>query len=216
MIAVSLPSIAAAFVEWLVVIWEFWLLIEVIRWWLNDQASFGVVSYNLSTTVKSDWATFESVLLYGSTTWTHTKQQEAALDGTYTRMLRAILNISWKEHPIKNRLCLKHSSITTTIKERRLWQTGHSWRSKHELVSDVILWQPPYGKASCGRPSRTFVDQLVDDTGCPQEDLATAMEENKMEWRKRVRRIREDLIDFLLWKKGWQWAQLFAVKMAKK
>ena len=33
-----------------------------------------------------------------------TKQQEAALDRTYTRMLRAILNISWKEHPTKNRL----------------------------------------------------------------------------------------------------------------
>ena len=102
-------------------------------------------------------------------------------------MLRAILNISWKEHPAKNRLYGKLPSITTTIRERRLGQAGHSWRSKHELVRDGILWQPSYSKASVGRPSHTYVDQLADDAGCPEEDLATAMEEDKIEWRKRVR-----------------------------
>ena len=46
----------------------------------------------------------ESVLLYGSEACTLTKKHEKKLDGTYTRMLRAILNISWKEHPTNNRL----------------------------------------------------------------------------------------------------------------
>ena len=37
-----------------------------------------------------------SILLYGCTTWTLTKRLEKKLDGNYTRMLRAILNKSWR------------------------------------------------------------------------------------------------------------------------
>ena len=52
----------------------------------------------LCTTLKRNFfrAVVESVLLYGSEAWTLTKKHEKKLDGTYTRMLRAILNISWK------------------------------------------------------------------------------------------------------------------------
>ena len=38
---------------------------------------------------------------YCCTTWTLTKRMEKKLDGKYTRMLRAILNKSWKQHPTK-------------------------------------------------------------------------------------------------------------------
>ena len=37
-----------------------------------------------------------SILIYGCTTWTLTKRLEKKLDGNYTRMLRAILNRSWR------------------------------------------------------------------------------------------------------------------------
>ena len=40
-----------------------------------------------------------SILLYGCTTWTLTKRLEKKLDGNYTRMLRAVLNKSWRQHP---------------------------------------------------------------------------------------------------------------------
>ena len=43
-------------------------------------------------------ATIE-LLLYGSVTWTLTKKLEKKLDSTYTRMLRAILNKYWRDHP---------------------------------------------------------------------------------------------------------------------
>ena len=36
------------------------------------------------------------ILLYGCTTWTLTKRMEKKLDGNYTRMLRAVLNKSWR------------------------------------------------------------------------------------------------------------------------
>ena len=42
-----------------------------------------------------------SILLHGCTTWTLTKRLEKKLDGNYTRMLRAILNKSWRQHPTK-------------------------------------------------------------------------------------------------------------------
>ena len=41
-------------------------------------------------------AAVTSILLYGCTTWTLTKRLEKKLDGNYTRMLRAILNKSWR------------------------------------------------------------------------------------------------------------------------
>ena len=45
-----------------------------------------------------------SILLYGCTTWTLTKRLEKKLDGNYTRMLRAILNKSWRQHHTKHQL----------------------------------------------------------------------------------------------------------------
>ena len=45
-----------------------------------------------------------SILPYGCTTWTLRKRLEEKLDGNYTRMLRAILNKSWMQHPTKQQL----------------------------------------------------------------------------------------------------------------
>ena len=49
-------------------------------------------------------AAVTSILLYGCTTWTLTKRLEKKLDGNYTRMLRAILNKSWRQHPTRHQL----------------------------------------------------------------------------------------------------------------
>ena len=45
-----------------------------------------------------------SILLYGCTTWTLTKRLEKKLDGNYSRMLRAVLNKSWRQHPTTHQL----------------------------------------------------------------------------------------------------------------
>ena len=45
-----------------------------------------------------------SILLYGCTTWTLTKWLEKKLDSNYTRILRAILNNSWRQHPTRHQL----------------------------------------------------------------------------------------------------------------
>ena len=45
-----------------------------------------------------------SILLYGCTTWTLTKRLKKKLNGNYTRMLRAILNKSRRQHPKRHQL----------------------------------------------------------------------------------------------------------------
>ena len=83
------------------------------------------------------------ILLYGCTNWTLTKQLEKKLNGNYTRMLRAILNKSWRQHPTKHQLYGHLPAITKTIQVRWTRHTGHCWRSKDELISDVLLCPPP-------------------------------------------------------------------------
>ena len=129
-----------------------------------------------------------SILLYGCTTWTLTKRLEKKLDGNYTRMLRAILNKSWRQHPTRRQLYGHLPPITKTIQVRRARHTGHCWRSKDELISDILLWTPTYGQAKAGRPARTYIQQLCEDMGCNTEDLPEAMNDRE-KWREMVKDI---------------------------
>ena len=130
-----------------------------------------------------------SILLYGCTTWTLTKRLEKKQDGNFTRMLRAILNKSWRQHPTRHQLYSHLPPITKIIQVRRTRYAGHCWRSKDELISDVLPWTPTYGQAKAGRPAQTYIQQLCEDTGCNTEDLPEAMN-NREKWRERVRDIR--------------------------
>ena len=120
-----------------------------------------------------------SILLCGCTTWTLTKQLEKKLDGNYTRMLRAILNKSWQQHPTKHELYGHRPPITKTIQVRRTRQAGHFWRSEDELISDVLLWTPTYGRARAVRPARTYIQQLCEDMGCSPEELPGVMNDRE-------------------------------------
>ena len=127
------------------------------------------------------------ILLYGCTTWTLTKQQEK-LDGYYTRMLWAILNKSWRQHPRRHQLYGHLPPIMKTIQVRRTRHAGHCWRSRDELISDVILWTPTHGRAKAGWTARTYIQQLCVDMECSPEDLPDAMNDRE-KWRERVRDI---------------------------
>ena len=139
-----------------------------------------------------------SILLFGCTTWTLTKRLEKKLDGNYTRMLRAILNRSWRQHPTKHQLYGHLPPITKTIQVRRTRHAGHRWRSRNELISDVLLWTPTYGRAKAGRPTRTYIQPLCEDTGCSPEDLLEAMNDRE----KRRERVRDICASGTTW---WWW-----------
>ena len=119
------------------------------------------------------------------------KRLEKKLDSNYTRMQRAILNKSWRQHPTRHQLYGHLPSITKTIQVRRTRHARHCWRSRDELISDILLWTPTYGRAKAGRPARTYIQQLYEDTGCSPEDLPEVMNDRE-KWRERVRDIRDD------------------------
>ena len=122
-------------------------------------------------------------------------------------MLRAILNESWRQRSTKQQLYGHLPPITKTIKVRRTRHAGYCWRSREELISDVLLWTPSHGRAKAGWPAWTYIQQLCEDTGCSPEDLLEAMNDRE-EWRERVRDIRAGGMT------RWWWDDISKVKLA--
>ena len=89
-------------------------------------------------------------------------------------------------------------AITKTIQVRRTRHARHCWRSRDGLISDVLLWTPTHGRAKAGRPARTYIQQLCEDTGCSPEDLPEAMNDRE-KWRERVRDIRATSTTWWWW-----------------
>ena len=106
------------------------------------------------------------------------------------RMLWAILNKSWKKHPMKQEFYGHLPLISKTIQVRRTRNAEHFWRSKDELISDVLLWTPTYGRASAGRPAGTNLHQLSEDTGCSTENVSGAMDDRDGKSRKSMQAAR--------------------------
>ena len=79
------------------------------------------------------------------------------------------------QHPKKQQLYGNLSSITKTIQVRRTRHAGHCWRSKDELISDVLQCTSSHDWAKAGWPARTYTQQLCVDTRCCHEDLPEAV-----------------------------------------
>ena len=73
-------------------------------------------------------ATVESILLYGSSTWSLTETEEKRLDGTYTRMLRQVYNISWREKVTNKELYGNTEKLSSIICRNRLKLAGVTFR----------------------------------------------------------------------------------------
>ena len=128
-------------------------------------------------------AAIVSILLYGCTTWPLTKRIQKKLDDYYTRILRAILNKSWRQHSTKQQLYGYLPPITKTIQVRRTRHAGHCWRSGDKFVSDVLLWTPSHGRAKARRPVRTYIQQLCTNTECIPEDVPKVMDDREV-WQE--------------------------------
>ena len=59
----------------------------------------------------------------------------------------------------------------------------------HANILVVLLWTPSHGQAKAGRPARTYIQQLCEDTEFSPEDLLEVMNDGEG-WRERVRDIR--------------------------
>ena len=92
--------------------------------------------------------------------WTLPKRMEKKLDSNYTRMLRAILNKSRRQHLTKQQLYCHLPPIIKTVQVRRTSHAEHCRRSRDGLMSDILLWTPSQGRVKAGRPARIYMQQL--------------------------------------------------------
>ena len=84
--------------------------------------------------------------------------------------------------------------LSINITCRFLWLEGSGFGFSVGSVSVTVLvfcWHISftYGRAKAGRPARTYIQQLCEDTGCSPEDLPDAVNDRE-KWRERVRDIR--------------------------
>ena len=85
-------------------------------------------------------AAVTSILPYGCTTWTLTKRLEKKLDGNYTRILRAILNKSWRQHPTRHQL-YGHLPPIQVIDEPDMQDTAGEARTNSKVM---YSYGPPH------------------------------------------------------------------------
>ena len=130
-------------------------------------------------------STVKSVLLYGSESWTINKQLEKKINGTYTKMLRMALNVSWKQMLPNIVLYQDLPPLTEKIKVRRMRIAGHCARHSDEVAHDVLLWQPQLGMKR-GRPKKTFVDCLLEDAGVENHRELSMLMKDRDQWKSRV------------------------------
>ena len=102
---------------------------------------------NLDVSIKREFfrATVESVLTYSSQAWTLTKSLENKLNGAYTRMLRAALNVHWSQRVTNKKLYNDLPKITETIRYRRLKFSGqftfldaNKWKKQKRKATENI------------------------------------------------------------------------------
>ena len=153
---------------------------------------------NLNRTIKIRFfrVTIEPILLYGSETWTLSAKQHRRLDGCYTRLLRRVLNLSWKNHPTLEAIYGDLPRISSLVRKRRVQFAGHCARASDELASTFVLWRHP----SSHKRSRklTFPDTISRDTSIAREDLLTAMTD-RVYWKGVVNSISAEAARWWWW-----------------
>ena len=137
-------------------------------------------SMSCSTKIQLFRATTETLLLYGSSTWSLSTKEKKSLDGTYTCMLRKVLNISWSERVTTAELYGSLSRVSDTIRSRRLKLAGHVSRDTSSPAHRTV---PTHGYDRRGRPPTSFIDTILSDTNtCTVPELETLMRDRGI-WR---------------------------------
>ena len=166
------------------------------------------MDFSRKTRLRIFHSVIESILLYGSETWTLTKQMTLRLDGCYTKLLRYILNIKYNpdaEHQVSNAEVYKDDvrPVSQVLRERRLRFVGHCMRS-NQPIADILLWdcdnhlEKEGGKGLVRRGqgnTKTYVKQLFEDMNGSYEygrEMVNDLREemlNREVWRNIIREV---------------------------
>ena len=84
-----------------------------------------------------------------------------------------------RRQPPQSSSCTATYHLSRKLKIRRTRHSGHCRRSRDDLISEVLLRTPSYGRVKAGRPAQTYIQPLCVDTGCSSEDLPEAMDDSE-------------------------------------
>lgn len=100
-------------------------------------------------------STVESILLYGSETCTITKAMKLRqrLDGSCTRMLRIVHNVTWKEKIPSKELYAGLPPVSSKVSARNLKVAGHCVRHPDEGTSKSNAMRSFSRKEKCREKS---------------------------------------------------------------
>ena len=88
---------------------------------------------------------------------------QKSLDGSYTRMLRVVLIVNWRNHISNSDLYGDLPKVLDKVAWRRLGLAGHCQRHEKLPAYHLVLREPIHVKCRPGRPSTTFLDILKRD-----------------------------------------------------
>ena len=90
------------------------------------------------------------------------------------------------------------SYLPKNIQVRRTRYTRHFWKSKDELINDILLWTPMQWRLTVGRPATTYLHQVCEDTGCSLEEQLGIIDDRDRERKRKIR-----VISATWWQ--WRW-----------
>ena len=87
-------------------------------------------------------STVQSALLFECEVWALPVKDKKALDGVYTKMLRAALNVSWEDHVTNVDLCGCLPRLSDTPRRRPMRLASRCVTHPELTASEMILWEP--------------------------------------------------------------------------
>ena len=164
-----------------------WGGLLLIDYWLYESLIYLIKWNRISSKLQL------SIWLYGCPSWTLTKHMEKKLDRNYTKVLSAVLNISWKQHLTKKSSCIvtyfqlqKLSKLKNktcgALMEKQGWSSmgPYTWMNQCWLISKSL-------------------HQLCVNTGCCLEDLLGAMDDRDG-CKERVRKVHAVSVTWWWWR----------------
>ena len=105
----------------------------------------------------------------------------------YTRFLRKVKHLSWRDHPTKRTLYGSLKPVSVILKAKRAQFAGQCFgASSSEVVSSLLLWKT---KLIPQRSRKlTFQYTICRDSGLKFCDLETAIRDRDS-WRQRVESV---------------------------
>ena len=117
------------------------ILLKFNEWVIIQLLDYKMISFFLKQPIYS-------VLIRGNSEFKpvklHLKIDLVSYPARAEGLVNSICLLYWRQHPTRHQQNSHLPPITKTIQIRRTRHAGHCWRSKDELISDVLLWTPSH------------------------------------------------------------------------